>query len=100
MLKQFESRTDVEASDHVVVYPTIGHSVDGGASWRIDVFGTVYEAGSESRQKRMLLRLLQRAAKVRPAETQHELFESRIREFIAPTERWKRVDASATLPLP
>ncbi|MEX0819814.1 MAG: phosphatase domain-containing protein, partial [Pirellulaceae bacterium] len=78
-------------SDHVVVYPTIGHLVDGGASWRIDIYGTVYGAGNESVRKRMLLRLLQRAAKVQPTEAQHELFESRIRAFIAPTERGKRV---------
>ncbi|MBC8354587.1 MAG: DUF2183 domain-containing protein [Planctomycetes bacterium] len=91
MPKPFESRTDVEPSDHVVVYPTIGNMIDGGASWRIDIYGTVYQAGSESRQKRMLLRLLQRAAKIQPTEAQHELFESRIREFIAPTERGKRV---------
>lgn len=91
MLKRFEPRTDVEASDHVVVYPTIGHLVDGGATWRIEIYGTVYAAGSESVQKRMLLRLLQRAAKIQPTETQQSLFESRIREFIAPTERGKQV---------
>ena len=91
MLKQSEPRTDVEPSDHVVVYPTIGRLVDGGTSWRIDIYGTVYQAGSESRQKRMLLRLLQRAAKMQPSDTQHELFEARIREFIAPTSRGKRV---------
>ena len=91
MLTRIDSRTDVEASDHVVVYPTIGHLVDGGATWRIDIYGTVYEAGSESVRKRMLLRLLQRAAKIQPTQTEHALFESRIREFIAPTERGKRV---------
>ncbi|HRX78290.1 MAG TPA: DUF2183 domain-containing protein [Pirellulaceae bacterium] len=91
MLKRSESRTDVEATDQVVVYPTIGHRADGGASWRIDIYGTVYEAGSESRQKRMLINLLQRAAKLQPAEVERELFESRIREFIAPTHRGKRV---------
>lgn len=91
MLKRSEPRTDVDGTDHVVVYPTIGQLVDGGTSWRIDICGTLYEAGSESRQKRVLLNLLQRAAKVKPNPTEHELFESRIREFIAPTERGKRV---------
>lgn len=91
MLIRVESRTDVEASDHVVVYPTIGHLVDDGAAWRIDITGTVYEAGCESRRKRMLLNLLQRAAKVQPTAAEHELFESRIREFIAPTQRGKQV---------
>ncbi len=91
MLKRFAPQTDVEASDHVVVYPTIGHLVDGGTTWRIEISGTVYSAGTESVQKRMLLRLLQRAAKIQPTERQHALFESRIREFIAPTERGKQV---------
>ena len=46
MPKRVEYRTDVEASDQVVVYPTIGHLVDDGAAWRIDISGTVYQAGS------------------------------------------------------
>lgn len=91
MPKRVEYRTDLEASDQVVVYPTIGHLVDNGATWRIDISGTVYQAGSESRRTRMLLNLLQRAAKVQPTAAEQELFESRIRKFIAPTERGKQV---------
>jgi hypothetical protein len=90
MLKRLQPGTDVEATDHVVLYPTFGHLTQNGF-WRIDVFGTVYGAGSVSLRKRILLRLLQRAAKVQPGEEQRELFEDRIREFIAPTERGKRV---------
>lgn len=91
MLNHIDLRTDVDPTDHVVVYPTIGRSIDGGASWRIDLYGTVYEAGAESRRKRMLLNLLQRVAKVQPSDAQRALFETRIREFIAPTARGKRV---------
>lgn len=91
MSKRLTPQSDVEPNDRVVVYPTMGHLVDAGTAWRIDICGTVYQPGSESRQKRMLLRLLQRAAKIQPTESEHELFESRIREFIAPTERGKQV---------
>jgi len=83
--------SDVSVHDHIVVYPTFGHLAEGGSTWKIDVFGTVYGAGSVSLRKRLLLRLLQRVAKVQPDESQRELFEKRIREFIAPTERGKQV---------
>lgn len=91
MLKILRRATDVEPTDHVVIYPTYGHLTRDGSAWRIEVFGTVYEAGSVSLRKRLLLRLLQRVAKVQPSEAEASLFETRIREFIAPTERGKRV---------
>lgn len=91
MPKLLKSETDVDSSDHVVIYPTVGHLTRDGAAWRIDVYGTVYAAGSVNPRKRLLLRLLQRVAKVQPTDSQRELFESRIREFIAPTHRGKRV---------
>lgn len=91
MLKLVRRETYVKPTDHVVIYPTFGHLTNDGSSWRIEVFGTVYEAGSVNPRKRMLLGLLQRVAKVQPTESQEDLFESRIREFIAPTERGKRV---------
>ena len=91
MLKLPKSKTDVEQTDHVEIYPTVGHLTRDGAAWRIDVYGTVYEAGSVNPRKRLLLRLLQHVAKVQPNDAERELFESRIREFIAPTHRGKRV---------
>lgn len=91
MLKLLKRETDVESTDHVVIYPTFGHLTRDGSVWRIDVYGTVYEASSINPRKRLLLRLLQRVAKVQPNDAQRELFESRIREFIAPTYPGKRV---------
>ena len=44
MLKLLKSETDVEPTDHVVIYPTVGHLTRDGAAWRIDVYGTVYTA--------------------------------------------------------
>jgi len=90
MLKRLQPGTDVEATDDVVLYATFGRAADSG-HWKIDVCGTVYGAGSVSLRKRLLLRLLQRVAKVQPTEAQRELFEQRIRAFVAPTERGKRV---------
>ena len=91
MLKRRTKNRGVEPTDQVVVYPTFGRRGDGNGLWQIDVTGTVYEAGSVSMRKRMLLRLLQRVAKIQPDESEQPLFESRIREFIAPTERGKRI---------
>lgn len=83
--------SNIKANDAVVVYPSYGQLAPDGRSWRIEVVGTVYEKGSVSRRKRMLVRLMQRVAKVRPSENEREVFESRIRPFVAPTERGKRV---------
>jgi phosphatidate phosphatase APP1 len=83
--------TGVDRDDTVVLYPTFGHQVDGGGIWRIHVCGTVYENGSVSLRKRLLVRLLQKVMKVRPEEVDRALFERRIRAFVAPTERGKRV---------
>lgn len=91
MAKLFFPPRDVAADDRIVVYPTVGHLVEDESAWRFEVLGTIYGAGSVSLRKRLLLRLLQKVARVQPDESQRELFESRIREFIAPTEGGKRV---------
>jgi phosphatidate phosphatase APP1 len=75
----------------VVLYPSCGHFDSESQTWRIEVRGTVFEEGAISWKKQLLLRVLQRVAKVRPDESQQAIFESRIREFIAPTERGKRL---------
>ena len=91
MIRQRTRRTNIEATDRVVLYPTCGHFDSDSQTWRIEVRGTVFEEGAISWRKQVLLRVLQRAAKVRPDESQRAIFESRIREFIAPTERGKRL---------
>jgi hypothetical protein len=81
----------IDDEDTVVLYPSFGHLIDGGNAWRVHVCGTVYERGSVSLRKRLLLRLLQKVLRVEPEELQRPLFERRVRAFIAPTERGKRV---------
>ena len=88
MIRQTSS---IGVNDTVVVYPSYGRLSPDGRSWRVDIRGTVYEAGSISRRKRLLVRVMQRFAKVQPSEAQRELFESRLQAFVAPTERGKRV---------
>lgn len=83
--------TNISVDDTVVIYPSYGRLAEDGRSWRIEVCGTVYESGSISRHKQMLLRLMQRVAKVEPAAAERALFDERVRAFIAPTERGKRV---------
>ena len=91
MIRQRSHRTNIEASDRVVLYPSCGYFDASSGTWRIEICGTVFEAGAISWRKQLLLRVLQRVAKVRPDESQQAIFESRIREFIAPTEGGKRL---------
>ena len=91
MIRNRSRLTNLTAQDTVVVYPSIGRLTQDGRFWRIDVRGTVYESGSVSRRKHLLLRLLQRVARVQPSEAERDLFESRIRAFIAPTGRGRRI---------
>ncbi|MFV1966905.1 MAG: App1 family protein [Pirellulaceae bacterium] len=91
MGKRRHSWTNIDSDDTVVLYPTFGHLVDGGDAWRVHVCGTVYERGSVSLRKRLLLRLLQKVMRVEPEAFQKPLFEERVRAFVAPTERGKRV---------
>jgi len=91
MIRQHSRRTNIESNDRVVLYPSCGHFDHASQTWRIEVCGTVFEEGAISWRKRLLLRVLQRVAKVRPDDSQQAIFESRIREFIAPTERGKRL---------
>jgi hypothetical protein len=83
--------THVGHDDLVILYPTFGHLTDGDDTWRIHVCGTVYEDGAASVRHRLLLRLLQKVMKVQPTDMEQPLFKRRIRAFIAPTERGKRV---------
>ena len=91
MIRNRRKCTNLTPHDTVVVYPSFGRLTSDGQIWRIEVCGTVYESGSVSRRKQILLRLLQRVARVQPSESERDLFESRIRAFIAPTGRGKRI---------
>jgi hypothetical protein len=91
MARTRTNRSQLNDQDDVVLYPCFGYLSDDGADWRIDICGTVYNAGTISRRRQILLHVLQRASRVRPTEEQRELFDRRIRAFVAPTERGKRL---------
>jgi hypothetical protein len=62
-----------------------------GITWRIPINGTVFEPGRVGLSKRILLRLLQRVMRADKLELQGEIFQDRIRGFVAVAERGKRV---------
>ncbi len=74
----------------VVVFSTVA-SQDRPATWRVVIRGAVYEAETETLQKRLLLRLLRKVMQLTPAELDSHLFRERVRYFVAKTERGYRV---------
>lgn len=83
--------TNIRQHDQVVIYPTFGHLARSGRVWRIPITGMVYEGGDACRRKRLWLELLQRLNKFHPNDEQRELFEKRVRAFVARTQRGKQV---------
>ncbi len=83
--------SDIDVNETVVLYPGFGHLLEDGQTWRIPVFGTIYEPGELDFRKRIVLRVLRQVMKV-PAEAfASEMFQNRIHCFIAATERGKRI---------
>ena len=91
MIRLKRQSTNIGQTDDVVLYPTFARQCRERDSWRVPIWGTVYEMERASIRKRMLVRLLKRIMKVDPSCFQSELFRQRIRHFVAATERAKRV---------
>ncbi|MFP6602601.1 MAG: App1 family protein [Pirellulaceae bacterium] len=91
MIRLKRQSTNIGHTDDVVLYPTYAVQHANRDSWRVPIWGTVYETERASIRKRMLVRLLKRVMKVDPACFQSDLFRQRIRHFVAATERAKRV---------
>lgn len=87
--------TNITPHEHIVLYPTFGHLVDDGSTWRIPVYGSIYEPGVVTLRRKLLLRVLRRVMDVAPEALDTEIFRQRIAAFIAATERGKRVALSA-----
>jgi hypothetical protein len=83
--------SDIDHNETVVCYPSIGHLLDDGQTWKISVFGTIYEPGELDLRKRIVLRVLRQVMKVSAEALATELFQQRIHCFIAATERGKRI---------
>jgi phosphatidate phosphatase APP1 len=80
-----------DRNETVVIYPTYGHLVDGGATWRIPITGVIYEPGVVNLRRRLMLRLLRRVMDVEPEAFQSPIFLERIGAFVAATERGREV---------
>ena len=91
MIRLKRQFTNIGHTDDVVLYPTFARQNAEQGSWRVPIWGTVYETERASIRKRMLVRLLKRIMKVDPTCFQSDLFRQRIRHFVAATERAKRV---------
>lgn len=91
MIRLKRRLTSISCRDDVVLYPTYAVQSADGDTWRVPIWGTVYEMDRASIRKRILLRLLKRIMKVDQASFETDLFRQRIRHFIAATERAKRV---------
>ena len=91
MIRLKRQSTNIGRTDDVVLYPTYAVQHVERESWRVPIWGTVYETERASIRKRILVRLLKRIMKVNPACFQSDLFRHRIRHFVAATERSKRV---------
>ena len=77
-------------SPEIAVFSTVA-AQDRAGSWRVLVRGAVYEAETETLQRRLLLRLLRKVMDVTPDELDTELFRNRVRYFVARTEKGHRV---------
>jgi hypothetical protein len=91
MIRERQRWTNLQHDDQVVIYPTYGCLDKDRRTWRIELCGTVYESGSVSLRNQLMVRLLQRVARVTPTELEQPTFQERIREFVAPTGVKKRL---------
>jgi hypothetical protein len=83
--------SDVKNHHSLVLYPSFGQLLEDGRTWNLYVHGVIFEPRQITLRKKLLLRMLRRLMKAHPHEFETELFQRRIRTFIAATERGKRV---------
>ena len=74
---------ELQPHHSVVFYPTYGHPSADGQAWHITISGIVYEPGSLTMQRRLILRALRRYMKVQPEAFQSDVFRQRIEGFLA-----------------
>jgi phosphatidate phosphatase APP1 len=91
MTHRLRPQTNLAREDRVVLFPSLGHLAEGGKHWLIDVHGDVFGAGRMNLGKRMLLRLLRRAMRVRREELENPVFQGRIARFVASDRPGRRI---------
>ena len=83
--------SELKPNESVLFFPSVGHLVDGGETWRIAVSGVVLRPGRVGLRKRFLLRLLRRALKMPPGAIETDLFRRRISGFLVGTKGKRQV---------
>jgi len=82
---------NVFTHQQIILFPSIGQEVDGGAAWKITVSGAVIEPGKIPFPKRMLLPLLRRAMRAPRDAFDTEIFKTRIHAFAATASRGRQI---------
>src|SRR5882672_11174352 len=82
--------SNLERDQEIVFFPALGHLVDGGKSWELEIHGCVYEPD----QRRVALALLRETldlkhVQMNPAES--ALFAERARLFMVDHKRGKKI---------
>lgn len=92
MIGECDIRSNLEARQEVVLYPTFGSLAPEDLTWRIPVAGAVFEpVPPVGLRKRILLRMLQRFMRAPQEALESEIFQRRIRGFLTATERGKQI---------
>lgn len=95
MITTSRLQTNLTPHESVVFYPTFGALEPDGVTWRIPIAGTVYEPGTVGMTKRILLRLLRQVMKADRIDLESEIFQQRIRGFVAAVEKGRKVVVQA-----
>jgi phosphatidate phosphatase APP1 len=91
MLSDRNRDTEIDANETVVLYPTFAHLDEEMRTWHVRIRGSVHEPAPDTLRRKILLRLLRRAMKVKKADLDTEIFRRRIHGFLVASERGKRI---------
>jgi phosphatidate phosphatase APP1 len=85
-----EKDNSIEPALQTILFSSYAHLHPSKSMWRVQVQGQAYRDRPLPFSKRFLLRGLTRALKLTPEQSQSELFQSRVRGFMATPETGKR----------
>jgi len=77
----------IETNSTVVLYPSFGHLLEDGRTWRLTINGTISQQRRLKLPDRMLLRLLRKLMQVENEALESEIFRQRIAGFISKSRR-------------
>lgn len=85
-----DTDNSIEPALQTILYASYAYLHPSKSMWRVQVQGQAYRDRPLPFSKRFLLRGLKRALKLTPEQSQSELFQSRVRGFMATPETGKR----------